>query len=58
MKLILQGPSRRRSAASPRSSRRVRPAGKVSPTELKRQCILANAADKRGNWWQFVFLPE
>ena len=58
MKLIAKGPSRRRSAASPQGSRRVRLAGKVSLAELKRQCMLANAADKRDNWRQFVFLPE
>lgn len=58
MILIAKGSSRRRSAVSPRGSRRVRLAGKVSPAELKRQCVLANAADKLDNWRQFVFLPE
>ena len=58
MKLIAKGPSQRRSAVTPRGSRRVRPAGQVSAAELKRQCGLANAADKRDNWRQFVFLPS
>ena len=26
--------------------------------EVRRQCRLANKADKRDNWEQFVYLPE
>jgi len=50
--------SRRRLARrkSPGTARRRR--SKVFAAELRRQCRLANAADRRDNWQQYLYLPE
>jgi len=44
-------PSRKRRPASRRRS-------KAFLAELRRQCRLANQADRRDNWKQYIYLPE
>jgi hypothetical protein len=51
--------SRRRLAPS----RKARTAGKrrrskVFLAQVRRQCQLANKADRRDNWQQYIYLPE
>jgi len=51
--------SRRRLAPSRRT--RATPARRRSKAflaELRRQCRLANQADRRDNWKQYIYLPE
>jgi hypothetical protein len=54
---------------APESRRRLAPSRRLRSTpkrgrskaflaEVRRQCRLANKADKRDNWEQFVHLPE
>src|SRR5260370_13995297 len=48
--------SRRRLARKPRSDSKRR--SRVFLAELRRQCRLANKADRRDNWRQYLYLPE
>lgn len=49
--------SRRRLTRNPRTFSKGRRSKKFL-TELRRQCRLANEADRRDNWRQFLYLPE
>jgi hypothetical protein len=49
--------SRCRLARKPRSTSRRR-LSKAFLAELRRQCRLANKADRRDNWRQYLYFPE
>ena len=49
--------SRRRLTRMPRSNFKRR-RSKAFLAELRRQCRLANKADQRDNWRQYLYFPE
>lgn len=51
--------SRRRLSARRKTARRAKPRrSKAFLAEVRRQCRLANEADRRDNWQQYIYLPE
>jgi hypothetical protein len=56
----MNAPDSRRRLASARKGRRAsKPRrSKAFLAELRRQCRLANQADRRDNWQQYIYLPE
>jgi hypothetical protein len=50
--------SRRRLARRKSRGTAQRRRSKAFTAELRRQCRLANEADRRDNWQQYVYLPE
>jgi len=50
--------SRRRLTRRKSRSTAPRQRSKALAAELRRQCRLANAADRRDNWQQYLYLPE
>jgi hypothetical protein len=58
MKIYAKTSSRPRAASVRSASRHLRAPVQALRKALKRQCALANEADKRDSWRQFLFLPE
>ena len=48
---------RLRSTRKPRAPSKPR-RSKIFLAEVRRQCRLANEADRRDNWQQYIYLPE
>jgi len=56
----MNAPDARRRLSPPRKQRTTvkRRRSKAFRAELRRQCRLANEADRRDNWQQYIYLPE
>jgi hypothetical protein len=56
----MNAPDSRRRLAPSRKSRSTakRRRSKAFLAEVRRQCRLANQADRRDNWKQYLYLPE
>jgi hypothetical protein len=56
----MNAPDSRRRLAPSRKSRAVskRPRSRAFLAEVRRQCRLANKADRRDNWQQYLYLSE
>ncbi|MGQ0511910.1 MAG: hypothetical protein ACT4P9_15005 [Betaproteobacteria bacterium] len=54
----MNAPDSRRRLAPTRKPRTTKRRSKAYLAELRRQCRLANKADRRDNWQQFIHLPE
>ena len=58
MRLMNARDSRRRLAPSRKARSAKRRRSKAFLAEVRRQCRLANEADQRDNWQQYIHLPE
>jgi hypothetical protein len=55
----MNAPDSRRRLAAPRKARAAgRRRSRAFLAEVRRQCRLANEADRRDNWRHFIHLPE
>jgi hypothetical protein len=54
----MNAPDSRRRLAPTRKPRAAKRRSKAFLAELRRQCRLANKADRRDNWQQYLHLPE